>query len=328
MRSCLVSPSTSRVTIYGPTKARFYDFPLLTGNETDHVGYVGAFQSPWPGTVAFYRSPEDSNYTLNQTVTAPAKMGNLLNSLYAGPVGRWDYGNKIIVQMDIGNLSSASKLAVLGGENLIAIAHDNGIWEVIQFEMAVLIAPGQYELQGLLRALGGTDDAMEEHASIGADFVIIDEALSPINMNLNEIGLEHFWRYGPGPYIIGHPAFQTEQITFNSRALRPLNPVHVKGQQQGGDLQISWIRRARIGADSWELKEILLAEDQELYEVDILGNGTPIRTLSSSISSLIYSAADQISDWGSAQPSYNIKVYQISQIYGRGTYKEAVITNN
>lgn len=320
-------PENTLPEIYGPTKAHFFDFPLLSGNEIAHQGYVGAFQSPWPGTIAFYRSPEDGNYTLNQTVDAPAKMGTLLNDLNTGPAGRWDYGNTIRIKMALGAPNSASKISVLGGENLAAIRHDNNIWEIIQFQNATLISENEYELQGLLRAQGGTDDALETIASSGADFLLIDEAIAPVNMSINEIGLSHYWRYGPAPYVIGHPSYQTKQIIYTARGLRPYSPVHLRAMNQNGDFAISWIRRSRIGGDSWELNEIPLGEQTEHYEIDILNNGTPIRTLASTSPSIIYSAGDQQIDWGSAQQSYHVRVYQRAEIYGRGGYSQAILAN-
>ncbi len=320
-------PTSSLPEIYGPTKARFFDFPLLTGNEIAHAGYVGAYQSPWPGKVAFFRSSEDAGYTLNQIVNAPAKMGRLLNSVSSGPEGRWDYGTKIIVQMDSGDLSALSDIHVLGGKNIGALRHDNGLWEIIQFKTAILVGERQYELSTLLRAQGGTNDALLAPASVDADFVFIDEGLVQVNMSLDEVGLEHYWRYGPAPYAIGHSAFQTQQTTFKGRALRPLHPVHLKGVNQSGDFLISWIRRGRIGADSWEIADIPIGEADERYELEILDNGSPIRLVSLDVPHYTYSEADQVVDWGAPQSTYEINVYQLSQIYGRGGRAGAILIN-
>ncbi len=320
-------PSHQVPEIYGPSKADFFDFPLLNGNETDHAGYVGAFQDPWPGQVAFYRSAEDGDYRLNQIVNAPVKMGVLLNDLASGPCGRWDYANKLQVQLDIGELNSASSVAVLGGKNIAAVRHDHGGWEMIQFQTATLIGAKQYELSGLLRAQGGTEDALQTIASSGSDFVLIDEALVPVNMGVNDIGLSYYWRYGPAPYGLGHPAFQTNQFAFGARGLRPFSPVHLSGGNQNGDFHIHWIRRSRVGGDNWELEEVPIGETLEHYEIDILDNGSVMRTISTQSPEGVYSAGDQLSDWGAVQSSYHIKVYQISEIYGRGGSGEAVLLN-
>jgi hypothetical protein len=53
----------------------FLDLPLLRGGEPAHAGTVAAAQSPWPGAVAFYRSPEASNFLLKAMAVAPAVTG-------------------------------------------------------------------------------------------------------------------------------------------------------------------------------------------------------------------------------------------------------------
>jgi len=179
----------------------------------------------------------------------------------------------------------------------------------------------------LLRAQGGTNDALLAPASVDADFVFIDEGLVQVNMSLDEVGLEHYWRYGPAPYAIGHSAFQTQQTTFKGRALRPLHPVHLKGVNQSGDFLISWIRRGRIGADSWEIADIPIGEADERYELEILDNGSPIRLVSLDVPHYTYSEADQVVDWGAPQSTYEINVYQLSQIYGRGGRAGAILIN-
>jgi hypothetical protein len=53
----------------------------------------------------------------------------------------------------------------------------------------------------------------------------------------------------------------------------------VRGLRSAGDLAISWIRRTRLGGDSWDAAEVPLGEETERYEVDILDGPTVKRTL-------------------------------------------------
>jgi hypothetical protein len=62
-----------------------------------------------------------------------------------------------------------------------------------------------------------------------------------------------------------------------------------------------------------------LNEASEAYEVDILdGTGQVVRPLSSTSPSVIYSAADQTTDFGSLQGAIAIAVHQLSASVGRG----------
>ncbi len=50
----------------------FLDLPLLRGDEPPAAGYAAATQTPWPGGVAVYGSPETTGYTLKALASAPA----------------------------------------------------------------------------------------------------------------------------------------------------------------------------------------------------------------------------------------------------------------
>ncbi|MFQ5625424.1 MAG: hypothetical protein ACE5FM_02090, partial [Methyloligellaceae bacterium] len=99
----------------------------------------------------------------------------------------------------------------------------------------------------------------------------------------------------------------------------------VRGASAGNDVMISWVRRTRIGGDSWDTSEVPLGEDAESYEVEILDGAQVKRTLISTAPTVSYSEAEQIADWGTPQSTYNINVYQLSASNGRGQRREAQI---
>ena len=141
-----------------------------------------------------------------------------------------------------------------------------------------------------------------------------------------DVGLAFNWRFGPAERDIGHPAYVELQHTFRGVGLRPLSPVHVGGRRLGtGDLVLSWIRRTRIGGDSWEVNEVPLAEDTERYEVDILDGETVKRTLIATVPTITYSKDDQIADFGKLPAAITVRVYQMSNVWGRGTPTVAVV---
>ena len=113
--------------------------------------------------------------------------------------------------------------------------------------------------------------------------------------------------------------------TYRGLGLKPLSPVHVRGVRTGGDVAIAWIRRTRLGGDSWETPEVPLGEDSESYEVDILDGASVKRTLTAGAPNVVYAAAAQAADFGSPQPAYDIRVYQLSASYGRGTPRTATV---
>ena len=317
---------TNDPNVYGGQLGIFLDLPLITGSEIPYAGYVAAYSDPWPGGVAFYRSPTTSGYTLKATAATRAILGVTDAAFYSGPVSRWDEGNTLRVVLSAGSLASADELLVLGGENYCAVQNADGDWEVLQFRDASLVATLTYELTGLLRGQSGTERAMRDPVASGARFALLNGAPIQVDMAQGDVGLPFNWKYGPAPYDIGNSAFVTVAHTFDGIGLRPLSPVHIEGARDGSDnLTISWVRRDRIGADSWEQVEIPLSEASESYEVDVMNGSTVVRMLSSSTPSVAYSAANQTTDFGSVQSSVTVRVYQLSATYGRGEYREAVV---
>jgi hypothetical protein len=318
-------PVANAPDIYGAQLGIFLDLPLIRGDEVPFAGSVAAFGNPWPGGVAFYRSPTTSGYTLKALAATRAVLGLTDAPFHSGPTSRWDNGNTLRVVLSAGELASAEDLLVLGGANICAIQNADGDWEVIQFATATLVAPLTYELTGLLRGQAGTEAAMRDPVDSGARFVLLDSSVIQVDMTQADIGLAFNWTYGPSVYDIGNAAYLSVTEAFIGVGLRPLSPIHITAEQVAEGLQMSWIRRTRIGGDGWEQTEVPLGEDGETYEIEILDGATVKRTLSASAPSVIYTVAQQTTDFGSPQPSYTIRVYQFSASYGRGAAREAVV---
>jgi hypothetical protein len=142
---------------------------------------------------------------------------------------------------------------------------------------------------------------------------------------LADLGSPLFWRYGPAQCALGDASYRTESHVYRGAGLRPLSPVHVRGRRESGDLRISWIRRTRLGGDSWEAVDVPLGEDDERYEIDILSGSTVVRTIATATSSALYAAAEQAADFGALQSSVALRVYQMSAVLGRGAPRDAVV---
>jgi hypothetical protein len=75
-------------------------------------------------------------------------------------------------------------------------------------------------------------------------------------------------------------------------------------------------------ADAWEQVEVPIAEDIEGYDVQILDSAAVKRTLTSSTTSVLYTAAQQTADWGAplgTSQTLAIRIFQLSNRLGRGT---------
>jgi len=312
------TPSVAQVvTQTGRALVVFLDLPLLTGDEVPWAPWAGAFASPWPGAVMILRSPSDANYTLDTTLTLPAAIGETTADFHAGCAWRWDDANSLRIKLANGTLSSRDETSVLGGANVLAIENAGGQWEVLQFANATLTSPGRWTLSHLLRGKLGTETAMANPVAAGARVVVLDAALRQLDLMQNESVLPFHYLWGPQGKPISDPAYQGTSLQFAAIGLRPLSPVHVASQwQSGGDTLISWIRRSRIGGDSWD--NVPLGEESEAYEIDVLNGSAVARTLSATSPRALYTAAQQTADFGTPPSSFDVVVYQISASYGRG----------
>lgn len=309
----------------GPPLVHILDLPLLQGDEPPHAARIAAFAKPWLGGMSVWRSATGAGFEPVLDMDLPATIGELTVPLGPGPEGRFDRANTLIVKLAGGTLSSVTEADVLAGANVAAVQCANGMWEVLQFSQAELIGVDTWALTGLLRAQGGSDAAMHAGAEIGAAFVLLDGRVPLLDAGLERIGLEQFYRVGPIGRAIDDPAMTALTHAASGEGLRPLSSVHVRARRDpsSGDITLSWVRRTRIGGDSWAQVEVPLAEDVEAYELDVLGPGDLVlRTLATDAPTVSYSAANQVSDFGSLPSALTVTVQQLSATFGRGTARK------
>ena len=189
---------------------------------------------------------------------------------------------------------------------------------------ATLVSGTTYELTQLLRAQLGTDDAMNAGAAIDAQFVIFDDLVqSRAGIALRNI--DQSWKYGPAARSIADSTYNTVTYAPKALGLRPYSPVHLAATRETNtDWTLVWIRRDRLpeAGDTWEGLNILMSEESELYEIDIYdaAGTTVLRTLEvTALVTATYTAAQQVTDFGSVQTFVDFEVYQISTLFGRGT---------
>jgi hypothetical protein len=320
-------------TVYGPPTALFLDLPLLRGDGAPHVGYVAATADPWPGAIAFYRSPSTTGYRLNTLATARATLGLTETDFYSGPLHRFDLSNELWVKLDYGALESLTEAALLNGGNFAAVENEDGEWEVLQFQDAELVGASEYKLSTFSRGQFGTEGAMRGFydadgdlisppVAAGARFLLLDSAVFAIDMTPDEIGLELNWKYGPSGVDIADQAYVTTSYAFQGLGLRPLAPVHLQGKRDPstGDWTLLWVRRTRVAGDNWSGLEVPLAEEAERYQLDILDaiGGDVLRSVEVTEPSFSYTAPMQVADFGGTVFNVPIRVAQISPSYGAG----------
>ncbi len=307
-----------------PVYPLFLDLPLLRGDEIPHAPHVAAVAQPWPGSVAVYAAPGDAGYALNRLLPAPAMMGITQTPLAAAGAGLWDRGAPLRVRMAYGALAGAEMDAVLSGANLAAIGDGTAAhWEMFQFARAELVGDGIYDLSLRLRGLAGSD-ALAGAWPAGSHVVLLDGAAQQIDLAPAARGLARHYRIGPAGRPYDDPIFAHRTLAFDGIGLRPYAPVHLRATRlASGDLAIRWIRRTRIGGDSWQLPDAPLGEAYEAYVLRVIAGGEIRREVSLQTPGWTYPQALQTAD--GIGGGCVIEVAQISELFGPGLVKRIEI---
>jgi hypothetical protein len=308
-------PASSAVT--------FIDLTLLRDSDDQSGMYVAVGPASADGSwlsAALLRD-KGSGYEVLETFTLGAILGRAVTALASADPAVTDYANTVTVDLYTGALESATEDQVLAGANAAVLGN-----EVIQFQTATPVSgyPRRYVLSGLLRARKGTDWGMT-HA-VGERFVLLDSAVKFVPLDLLELSKTRSYKAVTAGQAEADAA--TVNWTYDAGALRPYSPVHAEGARDGsGNLTITWARRTRVGSGVWEEtgQEPPVGEESEKYEIDVMDGAAVKRTLSATSPSVTYAAADQVTDFGSPQPSVTVRIYQISALVGRGRVREATL---
>jgi len=310
----------------GPVHALMLDLPVLPGEADDILTRAAVFADPWPGPVTIWRSFDGESFQALAKAVAPATAGELIDDVPPGPSYRWDRGGRIRVRLSGGALASLSQGRVLDGANAAAVRHANGQWEILQFASAELVGMRTHELSLLLRGQAGTEPLLAATIPAGAPFVLLNEALVPVATGLDALERPMRLRFAPSGRDHADASAVEVEVTPSAVALQPLAPVHLKAVRTEDGVVVSWTRRTRIAGDAWAVRDVPLGEEAERYEVDVLLGSSVMRTISTSTSSVLYPAEDEIADFGAPQPVLMIAVAQISSAVGRGAIATALLT--
>ncbi|CTQ34230.1 baseplate multidomain protein megatron [Jannaschia rubra] len=305
-----------------PVDATYLELPLLTGQEVAHAPWVAVAARPWPGAVALHASIDGSGYRFNRLIEAPSLVGATRTVLEPARPGIWDRGDELLVQLDMGALSSVSETALLAGANAVAIG-DGSIrgWEVLQFRDARLVAPGVWALSNRLRGQRGTEHAMRKAHPVGSRVVFLDETLTQIDLPRERVGLDIHYLCGPANLPIDNEAFSPATQVAMGEGLRPYAPVHLRCRREGARLLLNWVRRSRLDMGGWDIADVPLGEASERYLVQVVAPEDVV-VVETSVSRSEVSL--DVGTWGS-RDDLRVRVAQVSDEVGPGQFAEVAV---
>lgn len=286
--------------------------------------YVAASGVPWPGSVALYSATQDTGYDLNRLIPSASIIGLTETVLPKARAGVYDRGPALRVRLIRGDLQSVSGDQLLGGANLAVIGDGSAdIWEVFQFAQAEIVDENTFELRLRLRGQAGSDGIAPDVWPIGSVFVLLDGVPEQISLASSARGVTQHYRYGSGTRPLSDPSYKHRVDAFAGNGLRPYRVAHLRAGARGGDLDITWIRRARIGGDSWDGADVPLSEAFEHYAVRVFRNGAQVRQATVTQPSWTYTAGMHMAD---GTGDIRIDVAQISEVFGEGPAAAVTIT--
>lgn len=261
----------ARDLVTAPTALAIFDLPDFGASRRDAVTlHLGACQAvaPWR-PVPIEISALGAVRTMS-SAREEALIGRAASALAPGQSALFDLSNSVDIELedeehwlesrDDDALANGSNLAVLGGE-------------VIQFGSAVAVGPRRFRLSRLLRGRRGTEWAMASHG-LGERFALLSPAaLQPIELSLEAVGTIVAAKAG-GLADEDAPAIQ---IVPEGEALRPPSPVHLRARWAAdGSVNISWVRRSRVGWAWIDGIDTPLGESAEKYRLRLDGPGASL----------------------------------------------------
>ncbi|HYD89188.1 MAG TPA: hypothetical protein VEA80_17045 [Vitreimonas sp.] len=197
----------------------------------------------------------------------------------------------------------------------------------MQARSCVLVAPNEYELSGMLRGRLGSAHAMRTPHPAGARIVALDQRLARMEIGAHEWNEELAVAAPPAGKLAADPRAATASVTLPNAAARAWAPAHLRARRTGGgDVEIAWVRCARVGGDSWGAAEPPLGAGAESYRLELLDGDEVVRTVTVGAPAYVYSAADQTADFGGLPSSLRFRVAQIGDGGAIGLNSELTIT--
>jgi len=267
----------------------------------------------WLGGETFW-SPNNSSFASFDEV-GPETDGGVLNESLFGYLfpGTWDRANSVELELYEGELSSVSELDCLNGANRLAVGA-----EVVGFVNAALIAPRTYRISQLLRGLRNTEDAAAAGHIPGTPVCVLspDSGIRFQTYNATSVGRSRWFRGVPTDGVVG--GYPSTTLTLRGGTSRPFPPCDFHGERDdAGNLVISWKRRSRVPGSVFGPLASPTLNEPEKYQIEILVGGSVVRTLTTTTTSVSYSASQQTSDDVTIGAPVAFRVYMINDLAGR-----------
>lgn len=308
------------------TDFKILDIPLIDNNLINDAGfYTGVYpineNDSWTGGMIYSTYDQNIPYSQKLTFTNKLKIGTLQNTINDFKQNIIDCTNYIDVEFNRAiTLNAISEEQLFDGGNLCLINK-----EVLQFQNVEVIGINKYRLTKLLRGRFGTDIHENNHY-FGNNFIMIDNSLKNLSKNLTEINKVEFFKtvsFGENNLSEFFTQYTNEAVRIKGLAPFKLNYT----RNANNDLILNWKNRARGIITSLETTGDLYDEDGFNFRIYVYNKSKNLvlRTIDTTKTEAIYTASQQISDFGSTQTNIYIEIYKLNKFGQLGYALQATV---
>jgi hypothetical protein len=321
------APLPDTIAMAGPIFTILLDTPTITSaqNAPGITVAMSGIYANWGGGVLWGTTDQGQTWTPAQGFSSSVAMGITENALEEHGCHLPDLASTLTVQLYTGTLTTVSEADFYNEEFLIAYGAP-GRWEIIAVRTATDNGDGNYTLSTFLRGLRGSEWTTGLH--VVGDYVVLltDPDIAFVGLTTAEIDtLLTFRAVNTGGTIDNVP---DTTLTYAAENLTPLSPVYASAATDGShNMTIKWTRRDRVDAGWENFSDVPMSEETLAFEIDIydaLGS-TVVRTLEATEEEVIYTATQQIADFGTTVQQVQVAIYQMSAAVGRGHPLEATL---
>jgi len=312
-----VAPPSENIPIIVAANTVIMDLPAITDDVTVYgFGVAMAGSQTWRGGALLRSVDTGQTYDAIQAFAANCTIARATNYLPAGDYFVIDRTSELIINVIAGDFFSITEAQMLTGKHYCAYGAD-GRWEIIQYASATVISSSATKLTTIVRGLFGTEWAGDLHQANDM-LVLLDDPDTAF------IGADAVALNSPRKFkgvTTGQDAQLIDEIDFTYRGtnLKPLSPVNVTGTLISEEWTISFTKRTRMASNQWAtgiaapIGETALLFEFEFYE------GSVFKKMYQSVTeTFVYSAVNQMADFGYLPTTLTVKIYQISAVIGRG----------
>lgn len=313
----------SLVPLRGSSGLQLLDIPRIVSAQ-DVPGIAAAmwgYTASWPGGTLF-RS-DDAGQTYNAITSFLDKSDVFTAGAAIGAANGYAIDNAssltVTPKWAGADLFSITETQLYAHSNLAAYGAD-GRWEIIAFK-TVETSGSDYVIRDFRRGMYGTEWASGLHQT-GDLLVMLDiDASDFAGLPLTAINSPRIWR----GVTAGASIDSAEDVahTYAGVNLKPMAPVDLKGERSAYtlDWNLSWMWRSRTLVELFSGLAQPPSESPELYDLEIWNADYTVMKRSFSaltVHACSYTAAMQVTDFGSIQETVRVRIYQYSAVVGRG----------